>query len=707
MRGYGQFCPVARASEVLAERWAPIIVRNLLLGCTTFNALADGAPGMSRGLLTRRLRELERAGIIDIRPKSNGQGSTYELTPAGRELWPVILALGTWAEKWLELAPEHASPAVVLWSWMETYLARDRLPDRRVLVQLDFPNVQGRGRRAWLLVEHGDAEICDTHPGFDEDLVVVVHDHVAFARWHLGQLEWGQALRSGAITVAGPPSLARALPTWNRRAGPLRADPSRKPAADGRLQPLRAAGRERGGSVIPGFAGAVLAPGDAGYEEARAVWNGAVDRRPACIARCTSPEDVVAALRHARDRGLPVAVRGGGHSLWGASVCDGGLVIDCAPLRAVEVDPVARRARAGAGARWRELDGAGAPFGLATTGGVVSDTGVAGLTLGGGMGWLMRRHGLTVDNLVAAEVVTVDGQVLTASEHEHPELFWGLRGGGGNFGVVTSLTYRLHPIAPQLLAGPVLWPAEDAAELLAFYRDFAASAPPEVATIVNLRRAPALPTLPVELHGRPVCIVAMCYVGEAAHAPQALAPLRGFGRPLLDAVDWRPYTAWQTMLDAVAPQGWHYYSKSAHLAALDEACAAALADHPWHAASPHSYTSIYHLGGAVADVDETATAYAHRHAAHSAIVVGAWLPHQSLAEPETAWVRDFYAALAPHETGVYVNYLDGDDTARVASAYSPETYQRLVALKARYDPDNVLRRNANIPPATDRPAVPA
>lgn len=704
MRRYGQFCPIARASEVLAERWTPILVRNLLLGCKTFNSLAEGAPGISRSLLATRLRELERVGVIERHPKPDGQGSLYELTAAGRELWPVIIALGTWGEKWVELTHEHADPALVLWSWTTGYLEHERLPRDRVVVRFDCPRSGSEGQRLWLLVEHGDAEVCGFHPGFDEDLVVTVEDEVAFARWHQGEVEWADAVRRGAITVAGPAALARALPTWNRRAGPLRPQPPKPTAEDG--SPTSKAGDRRGHAPrIPGFSGEVLAAGDAGYETARAVWNGSVDRRPASIARCTGADDVAAAVRFARDCDLPLSVRGGGHSLSGASVCDGGVVVDLSRMRGVEVHPRARQARVEGGARQRELDGGCAPFDLATTGGVVSDTGVAGLTLGGGIGWLMRRCGLAVDNLLSAELVTADGHVLTASEHEHPELFWGLRGGGGNFGVVTSLTFRLHPIARQLLAGPVLWPAEDAADVLAFYRDFVATAPREVATIVNLRRAPQVPSLPIELHGRPVCIVAMCYTGDPAHAKPALAPLRRFGRPLFDAVDWRPYPAAQAMLDPMAPPGWHYYAKSVNLTPLDESACRVLTDHAWEATSRHSYTAVYHLGGAVSDVDPEATAYSHRHAAHAAMILGASPPQRPLPDAETEWVRRLVTALRPWEAGVYVNYLAGDDTDRVTSAYSPATYQRLAALKARYDPDNVFRHNPNIPPVDEGPTL--
>jgi FAD/FMN-containing dehydrogenase/DNA-binding HxlR family transcriptional regulator len=694
MRTYGQFCPIARASEILAERWTPIILRNLLYGCTTFSELAAGAPGISRTLLSTRLQELERAGVVEIGRKPVGNGSTYQLTAAGRELWGVLQAIGDWGVRWLELAPATASPDVVLWSWSTAFLQRDQLPDRRVLVRFEFPGQPPPRHRLWLLFDHQDAELCHKHPGFDEDLVVVVKDAQTFARWHLGLVEWGDALRAGDIGVIGPRQLARALPTWNRRRTPIQHPPETRPADLGPLPVQAALSTE-----IAGFAGQLLAPGDQGYDTARRVWNGAIDRRPSHIARCTSVADVVAALRFARQRGLPVAVRGGGHGVAGTAVCDDGLVIDLSPMKDLQVAPGVRTARAGPGVLWGELDAATQAFGLATTGGIVSHTGIAGLTLGGGIGWLMRRFGLTIDNLLAAEVVTADGGVITASADQHPELFWGLRGGGGNFGVVTAFTYRLHPVGPQVLAGPVLWPLEDGPEILRCYQDFVAQAPNQVATILTLRRAPPLPILPVELHRRPVCMITMCYLGDPAAGQQALAPLREVGRPLLDLVDLRPYVALQALVDATVPHGWRYYWKSADLPTLDDDVIDTLVEHPSRIRSSWSYAVLFHLGGAIGDVDEDATAYAHRHAAHTLNINAVWLPNQP-GEDEIAWSREFFSAVQPHQVGAYVNFLDGDDADRVPAAYGEATYRRLVALKDRHDPDNVFCLNHNIQPST-------
>jgi FAD/FMN-containing dehydrogenase/DNA-binding HxlR family transcriptional regulator len=719
MKGYGQFCPVARASEVLAERWTPIIVRNLLLGCTTFNDIASGAPGLSRALLTKRLRELQRAGVIEISPKPDGHGSVYELTMSGRELWGVLAAMSGWAQKWMEVTPERSDPDVVLWSWCHSFLRHDRLPDARVLARFEFgAGRKGRPVRAWLLVEQKNGEICARNPGFDEDIVVTIEDPQAFARWHLGLVGWEEALGSGGIRVDGRRDLARALPTWN--AGPqsharMRREharvPNRMPSPH--LEAVGAPSRRAlepspssGGGSIPGFDGWVLTLGDAGYEEARAIWNGAVDRRPAFIAGCRGPRDVAAALRFAREGDLPVAVRGGGHGVAGTSVCDDGVVIDLSPMKAIAVDPDARTARAGAGLLWGELDAATQVFGLATTGGTASETGIAGLTLGGGIGWLMRRHGLTIDNLLSADVVLADGRTVIADENENADLFWAIRGGGGNFGIVTSFTYRLHPVGPEVLAGPVIWALEDAPEVMRFYREFADDSPREVNTGVALRKAPPLPFLPVELHERPVCIVMMAQLGDGEQAERALAPMRRFGKPLLDMVAPRSYIGLQSMFDAGVPSGWHYYWKSAEVGSLEDPIVDTIVEHSSRVASPWSYTVIFQLGGAVADVDESATAYSNRAAAHTVNINGVWLPHQPVGDLETDWTRAFFAGLEPHQTGAYVNFLDRDEQEdRVRAAYGDDTYRRLRTIKGLYDPDNVFRSNHNIRPPDRSEAV--
>jgi FAD/FMN-containing dehydrogenase/DNA-binding HxlR family transcriptional regulator len=703
VRTYGQFCPIARGSEVLAERWTPIIVRNVLLGCRTFNEIAAGAPGLSRALLTRRLQQLQRAGVITARPKPGGHGSLYEPTRAGRELWTVLAAISDWAQQWTDVGDEHADPETVVWSWTQAYLRTDLLPDHRVVVRFDF-HKRERPARLWLHIERRAGELCRTDPGFGDDVVVTVNDPLAFARWHLGLLDWGQALRADGISVEGPTPLRRALPTWNgspehhartrarsRRTPdgvaelPVEADPPRR-------EPQR--GASGGTGEIPGFGGEVVRPEDNGYDQARAVWNGAIDRRPALIARCTSATDVAAAIRYARDRDLQLAVRGGGHGVAGAAVCDGGMVVDLGPMKRVVVDPAAATVTAQGGVLWAELDAATQAFGLATTGGIVSHTGIGGLTLGGGLGWLMRRFGLTVDNLMAAEVVDVEGNQLSVDERRHPDLLWGLRGGGGGLGVVTSFTYRLHPVGPQVLAGQVLWDLVDAPEVLAAHRDYMADAPREVATIVTLRRAPALDHLPVELHGRPVCAIGMLALAEPRVDERLLAPLRGVGRPLLDLVRHRPYANLQQLNDATVPHGWHYYWKGAGLGPLDDAAFATMVDQAARARSPWSFAVLFQLGGAVADVEPDDTAYSRRDVAHELNVNAAWLPHEPLAEHETDWARSFVAALEPHHEGVYVNFLDRDDESRAATAFSPEARHKLAALRAELDPDGLLQPSA-------------
>ncbi|MGH2700914.1 MAG: FAD-binding protein [Actinomycetota bacterium] len=720
MRGYGQFCPIARASELLAERWTPIILRNLLLGCNTFNQISAGAPGLSRALLTKRLRELQHANVIEVRPKPGGHGSFYEATPAGRELWGVLVSMGLWAEKWKQVTPDHADPDMVLWSWVTSFMRRDLLPDRRIEIAFNL-RLRNRWTRIWVLIENREPEVCSFDPGFGEDVIITVEDDLTFARWHLGLVEWGAALRSGGIRVEGEREITRALPSWN--AGPeihraVRARSLRPPETPrvplDVLMPQAPAERSGGNGgrsslgprPIPGFEGWVITPADAEYDRARAVWNGAIDRRPAYIARCVSAMDVAAALRFARERDLPFAVRGGGHGVAGTSVCDDGVVIDVAPMKAIHLDPGTRTALAGAGLVLGELDAATQALGLATTGGVMSQTGIAGLTLGGGVGHLMRRYGLTIDNLLSADVVLADGRAVTADAEENADLFWALRGGGGNFGIVTSFRYRLHPVGPDVFAGPVIWALEDSPDVLRFYREFIKRVPREVSTSVILRKAPPAPFLPAELHRRPVCMVSMMCLGEPAAAERTLAPMRSFGKPLLDLVGPRPYLGLQASLDAMTPSGWHYYWKSLNLGSLEDAAIDAMIDHSSRLRSSWSYMLMVQLGGAVSDIEPAATAYAHRDAAHNVNINAVWQPHEPVAEHETSWARAYFGALERHQDGAYVNFLDRDDHDRVRAAYGDHTYGRLAEIKAKYDPDNVFRFNHNIEPARTRVPTP-
>jgi FAD/FMN-containing dehydrogenase len=446
------------------------------------------------------------------------------------------------------------------------------------------------------------------------------------------------------------------------------------------------------------FRGDLIRPGDARYEAGRRIWNGAIDRRPGLIARCTAAADVGAAVGFARDRDLVVAVRGGGHNVAGTAVCDGGIVIDLSPMKGMWIDPRARVARAQPGVLWGELDRETQAFGLATPGGIVSHTGIAGLTLGGGLGWLMRRHGLTADNLLSADVVTADGALVRASAEEHADLFWGLRGGGGNFGVVTSFEYRLHAVGPTVLAGLVLYPAERAREVLSSYRECIASAPDELMTIVLLRMAPPAPFLPEEIHGRPVVIVAVCFSGSVEEGERAVAPLRRLGEPLADLVRPTPYASHQALLDASVPHGLGYYWKSEYLRPLSDQLIDTLVAHAWPFPTPQSYTAIFHMGGAVGRGDPDGSAFEDRRAAHAMTIDGVW------SEPAAsgaciAWARRFWEAVRPHSTGrVYVNFLGEEGEDRVRAAYGATKYERLRALKRRYDPTNLFRMNQNIAP---------
>jgi FAD/FMN-containing dehydrogenase len=445
--------------------------------------------------------------------------------------------------------------------------------------------------------------------------------------------------------------------------------------------------------------GLVISPDDEGYDAARRIWNGAIDRRPAYIARCTGVADVVAAVRFARERDLQVAVRSGGHGVGGHALCDGGVVIDLSPMKGIRVDPVARTGRAEAGVLWGELDRETQLFGLATVGGIVTHTGIAGLTLGGGIGWLMRKHGATVDNVLSADVVTAEGEIVTASEEENADLFWAVRGGGGNFGIVTSFEYRLHAVGPIVLAGPIFHPLEDAPEVLRFYREFVAAAPDELTTIFDLSVPPTLPSLPEEVHGRPVVMVGACYAGSPNEGAEVVRPLKQFGRPIVDLLEPKPYTALQSMFDPLVPHGWHRYWKSVELPPLTDGAIETLVEHSAALTSPKSYCIVFQLGGALARVGEDETAFSQRDAAHNVNINAVWTEEDPYAERHIAWARDFFDAMQPHAGGrVYVNFLGEEGGDRVRQAYGTGNYERLVELKRAYDPSNFFRLNQNIAP---------
>jgi FAD/FMN-containing dehydrogenase len=452
---------------------------------------------------------------------------------------------------------------------------------------------------------------------------------------------------------------------------------------------------------IDGFLGAVLEPGDNGYEGAREIWNGDIQRRPAVIARCEGTADVLAAVRFAREREMAVAVRGGGHAVAGHALCDDGVVIDLSPMIRVRVDPVAGTVRAQGGCMWRHVDHETQAFGLAVTGGIVTHTGIGGLTLGGGIGHLMRRFGLTIDSLVSCDVVTADGEFLVASEREHPDLFWGLRGGGGNFGIVTSFEYQLHPLGPMVLAGVLAWPMAQAAKVLHNFRDFIAEAPDEVGIMANLRLAPPLPVFPEALWGQPVVALIVCYAGPIEEGREVLRPLREFMTPAVDAVGPKPYVAHQALFDPAYPHGRHYYWKSWKLPPLSDAAIEVIVEQARAISSPLSAVPIFTLGGAVARAEDDATAFSGRGSAHDINFVASWLPDDPEPERHKAWARTAWEAIRPYSDGVYVNFLSDEPSTQVRVAYGAAKYARLTSLKSKYDATNFFRFNQNIAPGTE------
>lgn len=447
-----------------------------------------------------------------------------------------------------------------------------------------------------------------------------------------------------------------------------------------------------------GFRGTLVTPADPGYEAARRVWNGMIDRRPALIARCSGENDVVAALRVAREHGLPVAVRGGSHNVAGNAVCDRGVVIDLSGLKGIEVDQTARAARVQPGVLLGELDRATQAVGLATPTGNVSKTGVAGLTLGGGLGWIARRHGPTCDNLIAADVVTADGDRMRVSAEENADLLWGLRGGGGNFGIVTSFEYRLHPVGPEIIAGGVLHSFAHAPEVFRFFAEFVAGAPDELSVVASTFRVPVEMPIAPEMHGQLVTVLAVCYVGDQAAGGQALRPLRAFGLPLADLIAPMPYVALQSASDAAYPDGQHNYWKSHYVDQINDDVIATVIDHAHRMTSPLSSFYFQHLGGAIGRAGAETAAFGHRDAAFDFTILSIW-EDPAETDEHIGWARDFHAAMESHATGVYVNNLGSEGVDRVRAAYAPSTYERLVALKDIYDPGNVFRLNQNITPS--------
>ncbi len=444
--------------------------------------------------------------------------------------------------------------------------------------------------------------------------------------------------------------------------------------------------------------GSLCVPGDEGYDPARTLWNAMVDRRPGLVVRCLGASDVVNALKLAREQKLLVAVRGGGHNIAGKAVCDGGLLIDLSPMKSVRVDPASRTARVEPGATLADFDKEAQAFALATPLGINSTTGVAGLTLGGGFGWTTRKLGLTVDNLLSADVVTADGKLVRAGQDENEDLFWALRGGGGNFGVVTSFEFKLHPLGPEVLSGLIVHPLDQARELLPAYRRIAKEAPDELTVWVVMRKAPPLPFLPTEWHGKEVLVFAVCYSGDMKAGEKAVQPLRALGKPIADVVSPHPFTGWQAAFDPLLTPGARNYWKSHDFNDLSDAAIGVVLDAVSNLPTPECEVFLAHIGGAMARVPADATPFPNRDA-HFIMNVHTRWRDKAQDQACVAWARRLFEATAPFASGsVYVNFMPDDEGDRVQKAYGPN-YRRLAQIKRRYDPDNLFRMNQNIRPA--------
>jgi FAD/FMN-containing dehydrogenase len=441
------------------------------------------------------------------------------------------------------------------------------------------------------------------------------------------------------------------------------------------------------------IAGSVLLPSDAAYEDARRVHNGLIDRRPALVVRCHGTADVQAAVRFGRERGLEIAVRGGGHNVAGNAVCDGGLMIDLSAMRGVHVDPHARRARAQGGATWGDYNRETQVHGLASTGGVVSTTGVGGLTLGGGLGWLMGKHGMAVDSLRAVELVTATGEVVQANAKEHPDLFWAVRGGGGNFGVATWLEFEVYPVGPMVIGGLVAHPFAAARDVLRFYRDFTASLPDELTAFAGLLPAP-------DGSGTKLAAIAVCHAGSLEAGAASVAPVKRFGSPIMDVIGSMPYTAVNMLFDAGFPRGALNYWKSNFLAALPDAAIDTMIERFAATPSPMSALLLEHFHGAATRMPSTETAFPHRTVGYNFLAVSEWMD-AAATTANVGWAREVYSAMAPHfASGRYVNYLNAEEVAETSavSAAFGENWKRLRDVKRWYDPDNIFHLNQNIKP---------
>jgi FAD/FMN-containing dehydrogenase len=449
-----------------------------------------------------------------------------------------------------------------------------------------------------------------------------------------------------------------------------------------------------------GFHGQVLTRGDPDYDTARKVFNAMIDRRPDVIAQCATSGDVTQAINFARQQGVPISVRGTGHNVAGYAVCNDGVVIDLSPMKNIQVDHAARTVRVGAGLTWGEVNDALQPHGLAATGGFVSVTGVSGLTLGGGLGWLVRKHGLALDNLLSAEVVLADGRVVTAGASENEDLFWAVRGGGGNFGVVTSFEFQVHPVG-TVLAGVVIHPAENAGDVMRYWRDFEKTSPNKLTQGALLFHFPDDPSAPSELRAAPVIGVGGVYAGSVDEGEKALAPLRGFGKPAADLFQPIPYNQAQRMADFLWPPGLHGYWKSSYLENLSDAAIDVIVDYFSRVPSPRTVVVLEHNGdGAIERVPESATAFGHRAWPYNFLVTSAW-SDPTVTERNIAWTREFFDEMKPFLANAsYINYIGDEGIEGLKGSYGDVKYTRLSAIKSKYDPTNLFRMNQNIPPVS-------
>jgi FAD/FMN-containing dehydrogenase len=445
--------------------------------------------------------------------------------------------------------------------------------------------------------------------------------------------------------------------------------------------------------------GPLLQPADQGYDEARTIWNAMITKRPAVIARVSGSADVIACVNFARENGLPLSVRGGGHNVAGTALCDGGLMIDMSLRRGVRVDPTRRIVRVEGGATWGDVDHETQPFGLVVPSGIVSNTGVAGFTMGGGFGWTSRKFGYAADNLMSVDIVTADGELRVASDKENPDLFWALRGGGGNFGAVTSFEFKASRHGPQALCGMVVYPMGEARAVMQQFRQITAAAPDELCCLLILRRAPAVPYLPQDVHGRPIAAIAVCWAGDPGDGLAAVLPLKTFARPLADTIERKPFVEHQTMLDAGQPFGRRYYWKSHYFAEIGDDLIDSMVEHAERITSPHSAALLMHLGGTPARLDPSMNAVGLRAASYVLNIQAAWESAQE-DRRHLVWAREYWSATRPFSTGsAYINFMTEDEgEARVRAAFPAAVYARLREVKSNFDPGNLFHGAQNIPP---------